>query len=207
MVSKWCCTIKTDSRSVSIHVLPSFRHLCQHTPVFPAQCVHKSQHAVSHEVTDDSCRSHRGVKGDTNMFKHTLFHTLIAARLVVSHVHYKAHAPLSPRTGDRHMSPDLNSQPLHVHLTPGLHVVWSGLNLVHLWGVLWEGPWSWCLSRCWRSLVLLLGRHCWNNPVSLKVEARQRCSLFILCFIRVLKHQHVLNVIWWESVSSACLKF
>lgn len=70
----------------------------------------------------------------TNMFKHTLFHTLIAARLVVSHVHYKAHTPLSPRTRDRHMSPDLNSQPLHVLLTPGLHVMWSGLNLVHLWG-------------------------------------------------------------------------
>lgn len=139
----------------------------------------------------------------TNMFKHTLFHTLIAARLVVSHVHYKAHTPLSPRTRDRHMSPDLNSQPLHVLLTR--YVIWfeSGAFV----GFLWEGPWSWCLSRCWRSLVLLLGRHCWNKPVSLKVKARQRCSLFILCFIRVLKHQHVLNVIWWESMSSACLKF
>lgn len=160
-------------------------------------------------------RSHRGAKGDTNMFKHTLFHTLIAAHLVVSHVHYKAHTPLSPRTGDRHMSPDLNLQPLHVLLTPGLHVCLVNFitplcDLVWIWcicgGFLWEGPWSWCLSRCWRSLVLL-GRHCWNKPVSLKVEVRQRCSLFILCFIRVLKHQHVLNVIWWESVSSACLKF
>lgn len=97
-------------------------------------------------------RSHRGVKGDTNMFKHTLFHTLIAAHLVVSHVHYKAHTPLSPRTGGRHMSPDLNSQPLHVLLTPGLHVC-----LVNFMTPLCDLVWIWCICGVFvgRSLELM----------------------------------------------------
>lgn len=98
--------------------------ICANTLRFFQRCVCTKANTPSAMKwrTIPARRSHRGVKGDTNMFKHTLFHTLIAARLVVSHVHYKAHTPLSPRTGDSHMSPDLNSQPLHVLLTPGHHV-------------------------------------------------------------------------------------
>lgn len=159
MVSKWCCTIKTDIRSVSIHVLPSFRNLCQHTPVLPVLRVHQSQHTISHEVMDDSCtpltqrreRCHKYVQ--THFVSHTDNCPPSSVPCTLQGFG-AAHTPLSPQTGDTHMSPDLNSQPLHVLLTPELHIclinfIWSW-RWIHC--VIWFQSGAFVFLFCGRGL-------------------------------------------------------